>query len=748
VQRAGFGIGQVCHSPADLAPGAAPLALDQAVREGLSLHQAGRLNEAGAIYRRVLAAAPSHAEANHLLGLVLHQSGQHGEAAELIGKAVRQMPFNAAYHANLGVVLKSQNRLNEAVQSYERSLKIDPKQPQVQSNMGVALLGLGRVDDAIAAQRQAIALQPQSAGAHHHLANALATVERFEEARVSAEKAVVLQPTSPDLHYALGRILMAQEKLQEAAGSLGRAVQLRPDSVACATLGKVLMGLNQPVEAAASYRAALATDPDNVSLLFALGHAQVAISDQSGAAESFGRAVELNPGNDNLYLSLGGALMASGRPEEAEAALRRAVELRADDPIARSSLLFLSNYRADAPADQITEQARAFGAIVERSAKPRQSYANTVVPNRRLKVGMVSGDLGSSAVARFLVSVFPAIDPEKLELFCYSMLQREDHVTEQIRPSFPHWVMAKFWTDDELEAAIVRDGIDVLVDLSGHTGTLKLPVFARKPAPVTVTWLGYSGTTGLSRIDYVLGDRFVAPSSAQGQFTETIWRMPDSYLCFSPQAQAPAVSSLPALDKGLVTFGSFNNVNKLSDTTLALWARVLTAVPDSRLLLKSRPLELPKVAGKVLDILGAAGADLSRVDLVGYIAEAEGHLGSYGRVDIGLDPFPYNGTTTTCEALWMGVPVLTLRGDRFIGRVGESLLNSVGLPDWVAADEDEYVAKAAAMAADLPRLAAVRAGLRAQMAASPLCDAPRFARNFEAALRGMWEHWCEKQANA
>ncbi|MEO8883448.1 MAG: tetratricopeptide repeat protein [Devosia sp.] len=743
---AGFCNGQVCFAAADPAAGAPTL--DQTVREGLMLHQAGRLEEASAIYRRVLAADPSHAEANHLLGLVLHQSGRQDEAAELIGKAVRQMPFNATYHANLGVVFKSQNRLGEAAQSYERSLKIDPKQGQVQSNLGVALLGLGRVEDAIAAQRQAIALLPQHAGAHHHLANALATAERLEEARISAERAVVLQPGNPDLHYALGRILMAQEKLKEAAGSLGRAVQIRPDSMACADLGKVLMGLKQPKEAAAAYEAAIATDPKNASLHFALGKAFTEVSDWRRAADSFRKATELRPEDATAFTSLGGALLSGGLMEEGEAALRTAVGLDGGDIEALSSLLFASNYHAGLPVKTITADARAFGEAVAHKVTPRRHHANVAVADKKLKVGLVSGDLRASAVSRFLISLLPEIDAARLELFAYSLANQDDAITEKLRRSIPHWRPATYMNHDELQTAILDDEIDVLIDLLGHTGIMRLPVFAGKPAPVTATWLGYSGTTGILNMDYIIADRHVAPPGAEDQFVETIWPMPDSYLCFTPPEAAPDVASLPALDVGHVTFGSFNNVNKLSQTTLALWARILEAVPTSRLVLKYGGLERPEVAGRILETLATAGADVTRVELLGAVDTSKGHFQTYNRLDIGLDPFPYNGTTTTCEALWMGVPVLTLSGDRFIARVGESLLNSAGLLEWVAADEDEYVAKAVAMASDLPRLAALRAALRPQMAASPLCDAPRFARNFETALRGMWVRWCESQARA
>jgi len=298
---------------------------------------------------------------------------------------------------------------------------------------------------------------------------------------------------------------------------------------------------------------------------------------------------------------------------------------------------------------------------------------------------------------------------------------------------------------EALDASILADRIDILIDLTGHTRSGLPPVFALKPAPIEVGWLGYSGTTGLKAMDYVLADAAVAPEAEAKLFSETVWRLPDSYLCYTPAPEAPPVSALPATDNGFVTFGSFNNLNKVSDRTIALWARLLAAIPTARLALKGAALRRMQAPGEFKARFAAAGADPSRIDFLPYEQEMRGHLGAYRNIDIGLDPFPYNGTTTTCEALWMGVPVLTPVGDRFIARVGESILNSVGLPGWIAATDDDYVAKAVAAAGDLPALARLRSGLRSQMGASPLCDAPRFARNFEAALREMWVRWCTAQ---
>ena len=754
--------------------------LDQAVARALQLHQRGRLQEACDGYTHVLAADPDHAEANHLLGLIWHQAGRHAEAAELIGKAVAREPGNAIYRTNFGVVLKELGRLDEAVVSYDRALAIDPSITQLHSNRGVALLGLGRAGDAVAAQQQAlsldpnyaeahanlglalmelgqrddaiesyrraIALKPDYANAHSQLALALAATGRLDEALESAQRAVLLRPMSAAAQHTLGGVQMELGRLEEAVESFRKAVQIRPDPAAYRNLGNVLAGLGRHRDAASALEAAIAGNPRDATAHLALGRVLYDLSTFERATDSFRRAAALRPDDVDIQMFLGSALLAAGRIEAAEAEWRAALPQAADPRAIRAALMFASNYRATTTPAEIAADARAYGESVARRTPARSTLRNIPDPQRRLRIGLVSGDFRDHPVAKFLEGVLAAFAHEKFELFAYSTGSHGDETTERFKAIVEHWRPVAFRTNDQLEAAILADGIDILIDLAGHTGGNRLLVFGRKPAPVTATWLGYSGTTGIETMDYIIADRFVAPPGSEDQFTESVWRMPDSYLCFGPPADAPEVAPLPALANGFVTFGSFNNLNKINPATLKLWARVLEAVPNSRLVIKNKPLDKPDVADGIRRELAAAGADLSRVDLLGFIRDEGGHLGTYNRIDIGLDPFPYNGTTTTCEALWMGVPVLTLAGDRFIARVGESLLNSVSLPDWVAATSEDYVAKAASAAHDLQALAQLRSRLRAQMATSPLCDAPRFARNLEAAFREMWIRWCADHA--
>jgi predicted O-linked N-acetylglucosamine transferase (SPINDLY family) len=391
-------------------------------------------------------------------------------------------------------------------------------------------------------------------------------------------------------------------------------------------------------------------------------------------------------------------------------------------------------------------EARAFGQKVV-SAVPHHDNAQT---RSRLRIGLVSGDLGLHPVGYFLQSVLESLDPDRLEVFAYATLERKDALNQRLRLSIPHWREAAVskMSDEALANQIRADGIDILIDLAGHTAHNRLTVFAWKPAPVQVSWLGYLGTTGLNAMDYILADAWALPAGEEDQFTETPWRLPESYICFSPPDSTVEGGSLPALDRGDITFGCFNNLNKITEDVVACWARVLQAVPGGRLYLKTKSLEVPEARETLLANFARFGIAPERLVIKGRFESHEEHFRAYHEVDIALDPFPYPGITTTVEALWMGVPVLAMKGDRFISHQGETILHNLGLPEWIADDADGYVAKATAFARDVKALAALRAGLRERLLASPLCDAPRFARNLEMALRGMWRRWCEQQTVA
>ena len=554
-----------------------------------------------------------------------------------------------------------------------------------------------------------------------------------------------MKPTPDDIYRTAIR-LHQQGKTRDAAALYDAVLAQSPRHAGALHLKGVLaLQAGDYPTAVALIEKSLTLEPRHGLALANLGVAYRAEGRFDEAIALFRRALRLDPEDVNAAANLGQTLVRAGEIEEALVWSRRAL---ARDPTRlglQSSLLFTQNYLAESEPLEMTAAARRVGALFEAANPPIGSHPNDPDPARRLRVGLVSGDLRAHPVGRFLMAVLPALDPGKLELFVYATSGDEDDVTAQLRAAVPHWANVTSLHDRALKARIVADKIDVLVDLSGHTASHRLAVFASKPAPVSFTWLGYFATTGLSAIDYVLANRWVIPEAEAAQWVEQVWRMPDTYLCFTVPAAASAVSPLPAAASGDVTFGCFNNFNKLTGQTLAAWSALLAATPGSRLILRSSGGYPEGMVEALGERLAAAGIDCARVRIDGKIADYRAHLESYAEIDIALDPFPYNGGTTTVEALFMGVPVLVKAGDRYVAHMGESILHNAGLPEWIAPDEASYALLGARLATDRPALAALRAGLRQRMLSSPLFDAPRFARNFEDAVRGMWQLSCAEQ---
>jgi predicted O-linked N-acetylglucosamine transferase (SPINDLY family) len=353
-------------------------------------------------------------------------------------------------------------------------------------------------------------------------------------------------------------------------------------------------------------------------------------------------------------------------------------------------------------------------------------------------VGVVSADLYNHPVGYFLESFLSQLDFSRLELIAYSNNPKEDDLTQRIKPSFSAWKPVHVLNDEAMAQLIHSDGVHVLLDLSGHTAYNRLPALAWKPAPVQATWLGYFASTGMAEMDYILGDKWLLPDNEANHFIEKGWHFSGAHSCLTPPSEQVNIETLPALQSHLITFGTLNNIAKMNDRVVACWARILTSIPNSQLYLNTKALRDETLKRSIIDRYAAHGIAANRLILESTTGRLAA-LSSYNRIDIALDPFPYPGGTTSYEALWMGVPILTMQGHRYIAHMGESIMHNAGLSDWIARDEDDYVAKAVSVAGDLPKLAALRAGLREQVRRSPLFDAPRFAKHFEEALWGMWQ---------
>ncbi len=727
------------------------LALDPAqaavwAHAGRNALEAGEFGRAEAHCRKALELQPDLAEAQYNLANALKGLGRDGEALDAFRTLRRLAAGVAEAQGAAALGLLELGRPQEAVEACRQALELKPGLVDAWVNLGGAFSRLGRYGEAESACRQAIGLNPNLAAAHSNLGNALWEQGRTEAAVAAYRRAVQIHPGFAEAHCNLGNALGNLDRPEEALAAYRRALELRPDwAEAGFGAGDALVRLGRAGEAAALLRG-LAERMPEARAYTRLGAALEAAESREQALAAYRQAIALDPGFADAYYRQGNCLARMGRIAEAAAVYRSGMLALPDEAGMNSALIGTLNYDASATPAAMLAEARAYGARVAARVVPFAHHGGQADPDRRLRVGLVSGDLGEHPVGYFLENVLAALASANLELFAYETFKRKGKLNRRLRSIIPHWREASVssLTDQALARRIRQDSVDILIDLAGHTAHNRLPVFAWKPAPVQVTWLGYLGSTGLQAIDYVLADAWALPTGEEDQFVETPWRLPDAYICFSPPDAAVPVGALPALENGYVTFGCFNNLAKMTERVVACWADVLRAVPESRLYLKARALGAAEVREQTLRRFEERGIGSGRLILEGQVARREDHFLSCHKVDIALDPFPYPGITTTVEGLWMGVPVLTLKGDRFIGHQGETILHSAGLPDWIAGSEDDYIAKAIAFAGDTQRLAALRAQLRQRVLASPLFDAPRFARNLEGALRGMWRAWCER----
>ncbi len=758
--------------------------LPQTLQTALAHHQAGRLADAKALYKQILQAVPEHPDALHFLGLLACQLAQHDAGIALIRKSIKVHP-SPIYYNNLGNALRESGKLPDAIEGYRRAIELKEDYAEAHNNLGNALREAGEAQASMESCANAIRLKPGYAEAYNNLGNALRDLNQLDAAAASYGKAIASRPDYAEAHSNLGNVLKAQGKLDAAIDRYRAALALMPGlAVAHNSLAIALTEKGERAAAIESFRKAVALKPDLTEAHNNLGNL---LNDQGSLSEaivSYEAAIAGNPRFADAYHNLANALRRRGEAKKALAMCRKALSLRDSDPSFHNNLgtiladlnqfdsavecyrkalalnpdfaeshtcvLFGQSYCAGWSAQTHLADARYFGSRMAALARPythRPADRDAASVARKLRVGFVSADFRKHPVGYFLEGVLTHLDRGRFELFAYQAGVHVDELTARIKPRFDAWSDIVGTGDETAAARIHDDRIDILVDLAGHTGRNRLPVFAWKPAPVQVSWLGYFATTGLDAIDYVLGDRHVTPASEATQYVEKLWRLPDSYLCFTLPEQPVPVAPPPALADGVLTFGCFNNQKKINDGVVAVWARVLLALPQSRLLLKNHQLNEPWTRRDLIDRFATRGVAADRLLLEGP-SPRDQYFAAFNRVDIALDPFPYPGGTTSVEGLWMGVPVLTRRGDRFLSHLGETILHTAGLPEWIAEHDDDYVAKAVAFGGDLPRLAALRASLRARIVASPLCDAQRFAGNLETAFARMWQRYLAGIAEA
>jgi protein O-GlcNAc transferase len=638
--------------------------------------------------------------------------------------------------------------VDAAESRYRSAIDRCPTVYKPHANLGNIALRRGRIPEAVEHLRRAVALEPGAFRAQANLGAALASLGHLEEAEAAFRASIAARPDEPRTLVGLTRLLLARGRSDEAVVSARRATELDPTSAdAFGELGLSLLARRQPAEAIMALRHAIDLDPRTADRHLALGAAHLRQMELDEAAEAFSRAIDLAPSMAEAHANLASVRLGQGEVDAAVALLERVVQMQPRLHDAHSNLLYAMLYRSRQSPDEIFEAHRAWDRAhaLGLSAAPVARSLEDPDPERPIRVGYLSPDFRNHSVARFFEPLLTHRDRRSFSVTCLSNVAREDEVTARLRARADAWISVRGLSDEVVAERIAAERIDVLVDLAGHTGDGRLLVFARRPAPVQVTYLGYPHSTGLRAMDHRLVDPWVdPPGDADARCSETLVRLPESAWCYTPGEEIEPSMTPPSIARGYITFGSFNLYAKVSPESLRAWGEILRAVPRSRLLMKAKPLVNPGVARRARALLRAEGIDDARVDLRGWEPGRDDHLRLFDEVDVALDTFPYHGTTTTCDALWMGVPVVVRAGDAHVSRVGCSLLRSVGLEDLVARSHEEYVRRAIDLARDLPRLTSLRGSLRDRMRASALGDPQRFVPAFEEALRSMWRAYCAR----
>jgi predicted O-linked N-acetylglucosamine transferase (SPINDLY family) len=698
--------------------------------------RSGDFQKAAGCFRRALVLAPGTIPAQQGLGIALHGLGDDEGAISCLTGLLQHKSDHFAAWKKLGEIHAQRGDYQEAIRHLRKARALNPGSVAAAFALGNTLLASGDGAAAIPVFEEVLALAPEDPEVLNSYGFALSLHAEPRAAIRQFRKALDLRRDYTPAWNNLGIALQSNGELDEAERCFRKVIDLQPDFVqAYNNLANVLIEKECFDDALLMCDEALERNPGYLEALANRGNALKGLFRYCDAAEAFRRALEINPAHHGLYNNLGEVLLDSGQVDQAIACYRRSLEIYPDDHVLHSGLVFSMNY-LDLPADQVYRAHRGWAAV---HAPGAAADGCSVPAHDRPRVGFVSPDFRMHSVAYFLEPALDGLAREAVDVYCYSDVERPDTMTQHIRRLAGHWRDCLMMDDERLLERIREDEIDILVDLAGHTQGNRLRMFARRAAPVQLAWLGYANTTGLDAMDYRLTDAVADPPGMTEQFhSEQLLRMPGAFLCFRGIESGCEVTPLPAGHAGNVTFGSFNNLSKMTPDVVALWAGILNAVPGARLLLKNKSFRDPGTCELYYRRFAEHGIDRERLDFMGWVSMRE-HFALYGKVDIALDTFPYNGTTTTCEALWMGVPVITLAGRVHAARVGASLLGCVGLDEWVADDKDGYLELARRGAANLQELASLRHELRERMRNSSLCDISLFASRLERLFAGLME---------
>jgi predicted O-linked N-acetylglucosamine transferase (SPINDLY family) len=674
-------------------------------------HQAGRLAEAERLYRQVLGREPRNNHALYLLALAARQRGQNSASLDLTRRAIEIDPGIGEYHLQLGLLLMAEGEFPSAAGAFRTTLKLRSALVEAEAHLGNSLYMMRDLDGAIAA------------------------FNRFLSAR----------PNSPEILNNLGTTLREAHRPEDAIAAYRKALAHRADLVdVWQNLGHTLRQVGKPDEAAGAYRKVIDLKADSAQAQYDLAAALKEAGDLDGAIDAARAALRLRPGWAEALALLGGLAHATTQFDEVLTCHQQLLG-NGKDPRLAASLLHALYFNPQFRAARIYAEHARWNELYARSFAPAEQVSRTRRgSNRRLRIGYVSADFRLHASSLFTLPLLSNHDRSAFEVFCYAGVDKPDELTAAHRARCDVWRDVTKLSDEQMAEMVRSDQVDILIDLSLHSAGNRMLVFARKPAPVQLTWLAYPGTSGLETMDFRISDPYLDPPSASSgkvtglderSYSEKTLRLADCFWCYDPLEEEPAVSKLPALVSGFVTFGSLNSFAKVTSETIEVWASVLHAVVGSRMIVLA---PTGKSRQRFLNAMKSHGVDPARIEFASSQARTP-YLASFHRIDICLDTWPYAGGTTTCDSLWMGVPVLTRPGPTAMSRSGVSILSNLGHPEWISHSSQELVASAQVLARGLSVLAVLRRGLREQMRRSPLMDAGKFARSMESAYRTAWE---------
>ncbi len=693
---------------------------------------------------QILAVNPTNVEMLNKKSMVLIKLGQPEDAIENYKVTIQTNPSSAETHFNLGITQQLLGRSSEAVESYKEAIRLKPDFTDAFFNLGVVFGFLGRLSDAEAQYRQVIRLSPNFFQAYSNLGNTLFELSRFREAEESCLHAIRLNSKYPEAYNNLGNSQRALGSLPEARASYEMAIQIKPDfAEAYNNLGNVHLDLDRYPDAAECYRHAINLKRDYAQAHSNLGNALRRMMRLVEAEASYKEAIRLKPAFIQAYVNLGSVKKDLGDFSGAEESYRWAIRLNPELIDTYHNLLFLVNYDHRRSPGEVFEEYQAFGNFISiRYPKKYNHNAQEVSARRRIRIGYSSPDFKGHACRFFIEPLFRHHDHEKFEFFAYSNVKVPDVHTERIKQYFDHWVDVFALSDQEMAARVHADGIDILIDLAGHTNGNRLPVFALKPAPIQVTYPAGTGyTSGLKEIDYFFGSEHLTPDGCAEYYSERVWRLPGPLACYDPSYESfPGVNELPLLRNGFVTFGSLARPVRINDGLLLTWKEIMNRVPDSRLRLDQKVFADSPSQKIFLNRMESLGMPIERVDLV----NSQPHWFGYHEIDISLDCFPHNAGTTTLESLWMGVPVLTKTDLLSISRIGSSILSPLGLGEWVAEDKDTYIEKAVGFSKDIEKLITLRKSLRPRLEQSVFMKYQLLTDQIEQAFINMRKRYLEK----